>query len=109
VFLTGESRTWNPKLGAFNRVVPLRPLKLKPGDGDRGFGAVEVGVRYSYLDLSDKLVRAGRLQSVTLGLNWYMNTSAKMQFNYDYAHRGDTNNPAQGHVHSLGTRMAFDF
>ena len=53
--------------------------------------------------------QAGRLDAVTVGLNWYLNANAKLQFNYDVAHRGDTDNAAQGTIHSLGTRCAFDF
>lgn len=109
LFLTGESRTWNPKTAVFNRVQPLRPLRLKPGadcEGN-GLGAWELALRYTYLDLQNKAIRSGRLDAVTLGLNWYLNTSAKLQFNYDWTQRGET--PARGHVHGFGTRMAFDF
>ncbi len=111
VFLTGESRTWNTKNFFFNRVIPNRPLRLSRGDdGDgTGFGAWELAVRYSYLDVSNKAVQAGRLDSVTLGLNWYLNANAKIQWNYDYTQRGDTTNPAQGHIHAFGMRTAFDF
>jgi phosphate-selective porin OprO/OprP len=112
-FLTGESRTWNAKNFFFNRVNVRRPLRFKrscdcEGDGP-GCGAWEVGVRYSYLDVSNKFVQAGRLDSVTLGLNWYLNSNAKLQWNYDLTHRGDTNTPGQGTVHALGMRCAFDF
>ncbi len=110
VFLTGESRTWNPKTAVLNRVQPLRPLRLKPSEGEEcGCGAWELAVRYSYIDLSNKAIQAGRLDSVTLGLNWYLNANAKLQFNYDYTQRGDTNVPAGGHVHGFGVRSAFDF
>lgn len=110
LFLTGESRTWNQKTAVFNRVQPLRPLRLKPSDCDGyGFGAWELAARYTYIDLSNKAVQAGRLDAVTLGLNWYLNANAKLQFNYDYTQRGDTNNAAQGHIHAFGTRMAVDF
>jgi phosphate-selective porin OprO/OprP len=109
-FLTGESRTWNAKNFFFNRVNVLRPLRLKPSDCDGyGCGAWEVAVRYSYLDMSNKFVQAGRLDSVTLGLNWYLNSNAKLQWNYDLTHRGDTNEPGQGTVHAFGMRCAFDF
>jgi phosphate-selective porin OprO/OprP len=110
--LTGESRTWNAKNFYFNRVVPKHPLRLKRNDcscDGYGFGAWELAVRYSYLDVSNKAIQAGVLNSVTLGLNWYLNTNTKLQFNYDYTQRGDTNNPAQGHIHAFGTRMAVDF
>lgn len=42
-------------------------------------------------------------------MNWYMNANAKIQWNYDLTHRGDTNNAAQGTIHAFGTRLAFDF
>lgn len=110
VLLTGESRTWNAKNAFFNRVTPKRPIKFKPGEGEEyGWGAWELGVRYTYLDLSNRGLQAGRLDNVTIGLNWYMNTNAKLQFNYDFVRRGDTNNPAQGDVHGFGTRMAVEF
>jgi phosphate-selective porin OprO/OprP len=108
VFLTGESRTWNTKNFFFNRVKPRRPLRLKPSDCEGyGFGAWELGVRYTCIDLANKAVQAGRLDSVTLGLNWYLTDHAKVQFNYDYTQRVDT--PAHGHIHAFGTRCAFDF
>jgi phosphate-selective porin OprO/OprP len=106
VFLTGESREWDQCNFIFKRVTPRRPVRFS---GDSGYGAWELGVRYSFLDLSHKAIRAGELQGVTVGVNWYMNANAKMQFNYDYTHRGNTNTPAQGHVHAFGTRMALDF
>ena len=53
-------------------------------------------MRYTYVDLSNKAVQAGRLDSVTLGLNWYLNANAKMQFNYDYTQRRETPNLARG-------------
>ena len=110
LFLTGESRTWNVKNAFFNRVNVLRPLRLKPSDCEGcGFGAFELAARYTYVDLSNKTIQSGRLDAVTLGLNWYLNSNAKLQFNYDYTQRGDTNNAAQGHIHAFGTRMAVDF
>lgn len=109
-FLTGESRDWNVADYAFDRVKVLRPVRT-PGSETRecGCGAWEVGVRYSYLDLSNRSVQAGRLDAVTLGLNWYLNDNAKVQWNYDLTRRGDTNNAAQGTVHSFGMRCALDF
>ena len=110
VFLTGERRTWNPKAAVFNRIQPLTNFGFS-GDGTpTGIGAWELAVRYSYLDLTDKTISGGRLNSVTLGLNWYLNANAKLQFNYDYTYRDNAANPfAKGEIHSVGTRMAFDF
>lgn len=112
LLLTGESRTFNRSIFALNRVVPNRPLWFKRGedcDGSTGFGAWELAARYSYLDVSNKAIQAGRLDTYTLGVNWYLNTAAKLQFNYDYTRRSDTNVPAGGHVSAFGTRMALDF
>ena len=106
VFLTGESRTWNPKIGSFNRVNPKSNFAFK----ECGTGAVELALRYTYLNLNDKGIDGGRLNDVTLGVNWYLNTNTKLQFNYDYLYKDGVKNPeARGSVHSLGTRLAVDF
>ena len=106
VFLTGEHRDWDPKIGSFKRVVPLN--NFSPGHGT--WGAVEVGGRYTYLNLDDKGVNGGRLNNVTLGATWYWNPNVRLQFNYDYVYRDGGSNPlAKGAIHSLGTRLAMDF
>jgi phosphate-selective porin OprO/OprP len=114
VLLTGESRTWNTREYVFNRVIPNRSLRVGRCDCDGdcdgyGLGAWELGVRYTYLDVSNKAVQAGQFHSLTFGLNWYLNANAKLQFNYDFARRLDTGNPLQGNIHSFGLRTAFDF
>jgi len=110
VFLTGESRTWDPKIGIFKRVIPKSNFLIEDGALSGGTGAWELGLRYTYLDLDDKAIRGGRLNNVTLGVNWYLNPNVKMQFNYDYLYRDQGANPlAKGQVHSFGTRMALDF
>ncbi len=110
VFLTGERRTWNPKAAVFNRIQPLTSFGFSSDGTPTGMGAFELAARYSYLDLTDKGIAGGRLNSVTLGLNWYLNANAKLQFNYDYTYRDMVANPAaRGEVHAVGTRMAFDF
>ncbi len=106
VFLTGEHREWDPKVGFFKRVVPHHNLSFKDGT----LGAVEAGVRYSYLDLDDRGVNGGRLNNVTVGLTWYWNPNVRVQVNYDYLYRDGGPNPlAKGSIHSLGTRLAMDF
>ena len=74
--LTGEHRPYNRKSGVLGRVVPAHPF------GEHGSGAWELAARWSYLDLNDADVRGGRLNDVTLGLNWYLNRFTKFQFNY---------------------------
>ena len=91
-----------------SRLRPLASQAVATATGSAWVrGKSPPGTRY--VDLSNKAIQAGRLDAVTLGLNWYLNANAKLQFNYDYTHRGDTNNLAQGHIHAFGTRMQFDF
>lgn len=110
-FLTGETRTWNTRSYVFNRVIPKSNFLVdKETRSVEGIGAWELGARYSYLDLNDKAIRGGRLQSMTLGLNWYLNPITKLQFNYDCTYKDQGSNPlAKGLVHAFGTRFYFDF
>jgi phosphate-selective porin OprO and OprP len=106
VFLTGEHRAWDPKIGNFKRVIPLNNLSWKNGT----FGAYEIGCRYTYLDVDDKGIQGGRLNNATIGSTWYWNPNVRLQVNYDYVYRdGGTNPLAKGSIHSLGTRLAMDF
>jgi phosphate-selective porin OprO/OprP len=110
LFLTGESRGWDAKNAVTKRVVPRRNFGFATDGEGGGPGAWEVAVRYTYLDLNDGAIRGGRLNNVTLGLNWYWNPNMKMQFDYDYAYRDMAVNPlAKGSIHSAGVRMALDF
>jgi phosphate-selective porin OprO/OprP len=110
VFLTGESRGWDAKNAVTRRVVPKRNFGFSKDGDDGGPGAWELAARYTYLDLNDKSVTGGRLNDVTLGVNWYWNPNMKMQLNYDYVYRDMASNPlAKGAVHSAGVRMALDF
>jgi phosphate-selective porin OprO/OprP len=74
VFLTGESRPYFVSEGEFGRVVPTREL-----------GAVEVGVRYSTIDLDDltsvDAIKGGRATNVTGGITWFMNANHKLMAN----------------------------
>lgn len=79
-FLMGEKRPYKLVPGAFDRPRPTTPLFGKEG----GFGAVELAVRFSALDLSDFPGTPGRekLHDVTLAFNWYSTTNTIIYFNY---------------------------
>ncbi len=106
-FLTGETRPL--RNGNFDRIKPRRPL------GKSGAGAFELALRYDRLDLSDTpiLARAGnRAESLTLGLNWYLNPYAKLLFNW--VRFNGTNSPldpagTRTAGDALGTRLHVDF
>ena len=77
-FLTGEYRNYKKSGGVFSRVRPrhnFRPLK-------GGWGALELGLRYSYLDLNDEGIKGGKESNLTTGLNWYLNPNFRFMFNY---------------------------
>lgn len=106
-FITGETRPFNK--GNFDRVRPFKTF------GKDGFGALELALRYDYLDLSNTPVvaRAGnKAHSWTLGLNWYLNPYAKIMFNW-VRFNGD-NTPldpvgAETKGDALATRLHLDF
>ncbi|RKH52086.1 OprO/OprP family phosphate-selective porin [Corallococcus aberystwythensis] len=66
-------------------VEPSSPFD--PGDGRYGAGAWEVGLRYGFAQLKfDGLPghdgpSEERIQELTAGLNWYLNTSTRWMFN----------------------------
>ena len=83
-FLTGEQRNYDRQSGKYKRITP----KAMVGDG--GIGAWEIAARYSEMDLSSKDVRGGKERNVTLGLNWWLNRSLMLRFNYVYANPDPT-------------------
>ena len=79
-FLTGESRNYDVKKGAFCRQKQNRNFDLKNG----GSGAWELAARFDSLDMNTDHVSGRHLQSGTLALNWYLNPHVRMMA--DWAH-----------------------
>ena len=103
-FLTGEHRDYEKKTGVFGRVIPHENF------GEHGsLGAFQVGARYNVLNLVDSGVDGGRLEDVTLGLNWFLNPNLKIQNNYTYTIRDAQAGPVRGDYYGFGTRLAWDF
>jgi phosphate-selective porin OprO/OprP len=69
--LTGESRPYDKKNAKWDKVLPRKNW------GADGFGAVEVALRYSALDLNDGDIEGGDLSDWSLGINWYLNPNTK--------------------------------
>lgn len=82
-FLTGEQRPYDVANGKFKGVTPQKSLSR---DSD-GYGAVELAVRYSSLDLTDGPVSGGEGEAVTAGINWYLNKNIRLGVNYTAAER----------------------
>ncbi|WP_332767502.1 OprO/OprP family phosphate-selective porin [Phenylobacterium sp.] len=85
--LTGEARRYSN--ATFDAPRPAKPFDLKTG----GWGAWELGLRYSKLDLNylagapgtaavAGAIRGGEQEIFTLGLNWYVNNVLRFQAAY---------------------------
>ena len=74
--LTGESRDYRRRNGIFGPV----PIARTVNQG--GWGAWEVGLRYSTIDLTDGLIDGGEMDIWSLGLNWWLTPVFNINMNY---------------------------
>lgn len=84
-FLTGEHMPWERDSGTLGRPKPFENFFLVDrcsGGHGGGWGAWQIAARYSYADFTNNDILGGVGNSVTLGLNWYWNPNARVQFNY---------------------------
>ena len=89
--LTGEARKYNTQTAAFDAPAVARPFSLTNG----GWGAWELAVRYSDMNLNYKpgaagtyqtgsAIRGGEEQNITAGVNWYLNPVIRLMFDYQH-------------------------
>jgi len=81
IMLTGENYADAYRSSAYSAIKPNRPFKR----GAEGWGAWEVGVRYTNFDAGDFTPSAGftnKADAVTLGLKWIPNTNTRVMLNY---------------------------
>ncbi len=78
VSLTGESRPYDKNEGVLTGLKPYSPFTFKHG----GRGAWELALRLSHVNLTDKDIQGGRMNTATLGATWYMNAQAKVMINW---------------------------
>lgn len=73
-FPTGDIRPYFVSEGEFGRIYPKHK-----------WGAVELALRYSTLDLNDitttDAIKGGSAENITLGVNWYINPNHRIMFN----------------------------
>jgi phosphate-selective porin OprO and OprP len=73
-FVTGDSRPYSVSEGEFGRVIPKHKS-----------GALELGLRYSTLDLNDRTavnpITGGSAKNLTAGATWFFNTNHKVMLN----------------------------
>ncbi len=88
-FLTGESKPYRTNSGTFDRSRPAKKYtKGNPFKKSNG-GAWEVVGRLSTIDLTDGLVEGGDLTDISASLNWYVNGTTRVEFNYVLANPKD--------------------
>lgn len=106
-FLTGETRAYDRRDAVFDRVIPRRNFNI--WNQEYGWGAWQVGIRYAFLDLQNKGVEGATLNDIVLGLNWFLNPNAKIQWNLAVDHRDSTPPGSSGWTYIFGSRLAIDF
>jgi phosphate-selective porin OprO/OprP len=107
--VTGETQTYKKREGVFGRVAPFNDYHPGKGGSYSGLGALQIGARFSYLNLNDQAIQGGQIYDWTFGLNWFLNTSMKFQLNYIAEHgEGPTGTPI-GWINGIGLRANFDF
>lgn len=123
-FLTGEHRGYKRSAAKNDRVKPITNFWLVDtscGGCDAGWGAWELAMRWSYLDLTDDNFTipapashgfGGIYNGLTFGVNWYWNPHIRMMLNYTHAFP-TTRQQGADYVASdmdiLGLRWQYDF
>ncbi|HEX7815988.1 OprO/OprP family phosphate-selective porin [Dyella sp.] len=92
--VTGESRPYNQ--GQVGNIIP-----------EHAYGALEVLLRYSYIDLNHAAVNGGRARNLTLGLNWYLNKHWKLQANHIFVRASRHGQVTHGRVTGLHAQLHF--
>ena len=73
--LTGEPRPYQGKRGFFDGIRPAHDF------GREGWGAFEVALRLSSIDLSDRSINGGVERNASAALNWYLNQYLRVSAN----------------------------
>jgi phosphate-selective porin OprO and OprP len=72
-FITkGDHRVYNWQEAEFTRITPK----------NEKYGAIELALRLSTIDLSDENIWGGNATSITAGATWYLNSNLRMLLNY---------------------------
>ena len=116
-FLTGDHMSWSRKSGTLGRIKPINEFIKTNDDAEQGMGAWQIAVRWSWADFTESSAVATQSNpeefgvlsdALTVGLNWYWNQNARMQFNWS---NGDIENAAGGigRYDIVGARFMVDF
>ena len=75
--LSGEMRPYNRRSGALGSIPVAQDIY------QGGYGAVELGIRWSEVDLTDAAIDGGEMQIATIGVNWWLSTKFSLSLNYE--------------------------
>lgn len=73
--LTGEARPYLANRGFFDGIRPSNPF------GKNGWGAFELALRLSEIDLTDGNINGGKERNATAAFNWYLNQYLRVSAN----------------------------
>lgn len=103
--LTGDGRSY--KAGSYDRTKPANPV------GDGGMGALELNLRYDYLDLVDAGIIGGTQNTYAVSLVWVPTDYTRFILNYGHVEYDQAAISAGGDtsygVDAVGMRAQFDF
>ena len=92
--VTGEMRPYNRKSGVFGTLPVARDIY------HGGFGAVELALRWSVIDLTDAAIEGGEMQVAKAAATWWLSTHLNVSLNYQsiWNEVGETKGRADGIV-----------
>lgn len=94
-FLTGESRIYGYHALGFIGMTGIR----------HHYGAWQLALRYSHLNLSSGNVRGGTENNMTVGLNWYINQHLELLLNYVHMQATPDSNGINRYGNLYGLRL----
>lgn len=98
-FISGEHKNYSKSKVGFEKISPKKNFGV-----DGGLGALELAIRYSVLNLNDKDVQGGKMNNITVGLNWYLNPVTKVTVNYVHS---DVYKLGLANIYQLRFQLAF--
>ncbi|MEM6364474.1 MAG: porin [Planctomycetota bacterium] len=120
-FVTGEHIPLKQRVGTIDRVKPFENFFVVDrcgGGTGTGWGALGLGVRLDYLDLTDSDIQGGDGHMITAVANWYWTAYSKLQTNIGWGDIDDAGENiaggpgligVDGDFSLLGMRYMIDF
>ena len=109
--ITGEKYADSYKAGKFDRINPLRDFN--PEDISKGWGAWEIGARYSSVDASDIGYTVSTLynkaNATTVGLKWIPTPYVRVLLNYIDTEAEKANGGGSTNQRAVTVRTQLDF